>query len=298
MPKRKSSRSESDERLPLRLTPHQREALVTGTRLRPQIKRRLSEAGEGPQAVGFTKPELARIYEEVSEAAQYASGDDKKRLLAVRRKLARLVEPELAGPLRRRPVEGDLVCQFRVTLLEVEPPVWRRVQVRDGTLASLHEVIQTAMGWEDRHLHRFEIDGLRYGPADPGDFDLSDQTQDEAAVLVSGVLPRTGRRTRFFYEYDFGDRWRHEVIFEGFPPPGAGTAYPLCLEGERACPPEDVGGPVGYAEFLDALADPEHDRHEESVEWAGGFDPEAFSAEEVNERLKPLRAERTSGGRP
>ena len=97
-----------------------------------------------------------------------------------------------------------------------------------------------------------------------------------SAVLLSDILPRTGKRFRFEYHYDFGDNWRHEVLFEGCLRAEPGKRYPVCLEGARACPPEDVGGAWGYEEFLEALADPEHEDHDGLLEWAGGsFDPEA-----------------------
>ena len=96
---------------------------------------------------------------------------------------------------------------------------------------------------------------------------------------VSKIVPKNGKRFRFEYEYDFGDGWEHEILFEGCLKAEKGTRYPLCMEGQRACPPEDVGGPFGYQEYLEALADPKHERHKEFMEWSGRFDPEKFDAE-------------------
>ena len=101
--------------------------------------------------------------------------------------------------------------------------------------------------------------------------------EDSTATRLGDILPRGGRRLRFEYEYDFGDSWRHEVLFEGCVEAEPGKKYPLCLEGARACPPEDVGGVWGYADFVEAIQNPDHEDHEGLLEWAGGaFDPEAF----------------------
>lgn len=182
------------------------------------------------------------------------------------------------------------VYQFRITLLDAPRPIWRRIWVRDDTLDRLHEHIQTAMGWTNSHLHHFRIKGAFYG--DPllmgenfGDRDYRDST----TTLLSDILPRDGTPLRFEYEYDFGDGWRHEVSFEGRPAAEPGRRYPLCLEGEGACPPEDVGGVFGYADFLTAIAAPDHDHeeHDSLLEWAGGkFDPEAFSPVAATRRMK------------
>ena len=104
---------------------------------------------------------------------------------------------------------------------------------------------------------------------------------------LSEILPESGKRFRFEYEYDFGDAWEHEVLFEGVSGPSRGERYPLCLEGARACPPEDVGGVTGYADFLEAIADPENEEHDGLLEWAGGrFDPEGFSPAVATRRMK------------
>ena len=110
--------------------------------------------------------------------------------------------------------------------------------------------------------------------------------KDEAQVLLSELLPKSGKRTRWIYEYDFGDGWRHQVQFEGCSSIEKGAKYPLCLEGQRACPPEDVGGPWGFAEYLEAVADPDHERHEEFMEWRGPFDSEAFDTKQATREMR------------
>jgi hypothetical protein len=111
---------------------------------------------------------------------------------------------------------------------------------------------------------------------------------------LSKIVPENGKPFRFEYEYDFGDDWEHEVLFEGCLRAEKGSRYPICLEGARACPPEDVGGIGGYQEYVEAMADPKHEQHEEFMQWRGPFDPEAFDAEAVTKKMRrglspPLR---------
>jgi Plasmid pRiA4b ORF-3-like protein len=179
-----------------------------------------------------------------------------------------------AASNRRPGNRTNLLFQLKITLHESKPPIWRRIQVPDCTLGDLHELIQAAMGWKNYHMHQFTIGGVRYGIPD-SELGL----KNEAKVRLSQIVPRSGTPFRFRYEYDFGDGWLHDILFEGSPPNEVSQKYPVCLEGSRACPPEDVGGVWGYAEFLDAIADPKHERHCELLEWIGGeFDPEEFDA--------------------
>jgi hypothetical protein len=177
--------------------------------------------------------------------------------------------------------------QFKITLLNSKPPIWRRIQVHDGTLDKLHEHIQTAMGWMNCHLHQFKIDGQVY--ADP---DLMEEDfeawgcADSTSTMVSDVLPQNAKRCSFFYEYDFGDSWHHEVLFEGCPPPEPRFKYPRCLEGERACPPEDIGGIYGYYNYLAALADPKHEMHDAYLQWNGPFEPENFDSVKATRAMR------------
>ena len=110
--------------------------------------------------------------------------------------------------------------------------------------------------------------------------------EDSTGTKISAILPRSGRRFSFEYEYDFGDGWRHEVLFEGCLGAGRGERYPLCLEGARACPPEDVGGTGGYQEYLEAMADPGHERHEELLAWRGPFNPDAFDPAKATRAMR------------
>jgi hypothetical protein len=106
------------------------------------------------------------------------------------------------------------------------------------------------------------------------------------ATKISEIIPEDGGRLRFRYEYDFGDGWEHEILFEGCVRAEPKGRYPVCLEGARACPPEDVGGVGGYEEFLEALADPKHEQHDDFVQWAGTFDSETFDPKVAIKHMK------------
>ncbi|GIH13837.1 plasmid pRiA4b ORF-3 family protein [Rugosimonospora africana] len=176
------------------------------------------------------------------------------------------------------------IFQLRITLLDVSPAIWRRVAVPGGyTLDRLHRVIQYAMGWQDYHLHSFEIENAQFGIPDPeGELDL----RDELDVRLDAVA---GKDSRFSYVYDFGDWWDHEIAVEALYLAEPDERYPLCMEGERACPPEDVGGAHGYAEFLDALKDPGHPEHGAMLEWIGRhFDSEFFDPDRASVLLRRL----------
>jgi len=171
------------------------------------------------------------------------------------------------------------VYQLRIALKDVRPPIWRRVQVKDCSLGKLHQVIQTAMGWTDSHLHSFEVGRERFGEPDPELEQSSELRMSLGRIVEAGF-------TKFSYVYDFGDNWGHTIAVEKTLEAEAGVRYPRCLAGKRACPPEDCGGPWGYGDLLKAIQDPKHSEHEEMMEWAGGtFDPEQFDIETVNQKL-------------
>ena len=180
------------------------------------------------------------------------------------------------------------VYQLKVTLDDSKPPIWRRILVPDNiTLADLHEIIQRTMGWGNYHLHMFNIFGQVFG--DPEDDEYGDfGTKNEKRYRLNQLGLR--EKTKFSYEYDFGDSWEHVVLVEKILEPDPDVAYPVCIKGRRACPPEDVGGVWGYAEFLVAIKDPNHPEHEMYTEWIGDdFDPAYFEIDEVNSLLARLR---------
>ena len=175
----------------------------------------------------------------------------------------------------------NTIHRLRIELRDIRPKIWRRIEVPSSyTFWDLHCAIQDVMGWFDSHLHDFRL-GTRGSEVliGPDDEDFSDCLL-EWKTPIADHLAKKGDKT--LYTYDFGDDWRHDVSVVAIAPRAADTVYPVCLDGHRACPPEDCGGPWGYADLLEALADPKHERHEDMSEWIGGkFDPEAFDKEAV-----------------
>ena len=178
---------------------------------------------------------------------------------------------------------------IKVTLLGTKPPIWRRLLVPASmTLAKLHDVLQTAMGWHDCHMHEFRAGERHFGRPDPEDISMGMQVENERNIRLSSVFRRPG--AKLVYTYDFGDNWEHAIVLEKLLPLLPDMTSPICIDGSLACPPDDCGGIPGFYELLDALADPNHEQHQEMRDWIGGdFDPQAFSAEEVNRKLAPKR---------
>lgn len=176
---------------------------------------------------------------------------------------------------------------FRIDLVGGKPPIWRRFVVpADITLKRLHVVIQIVMGWQGGHLHEFEIKGRRYSVPHEDDFEETFSTAD---YRLCDLMKRKG--TKFSYVYDFGDWWEHKLTLEdnNYVMDASDKEKTFVLKGKRACPPEDIGGMWGYANFLQELKDPdpeEHEEDEEFSEWAAEkLDPEAFDSEHVNQIL-------------
>jgi len=190
-------------------------------------------------------------------------------------------------PRLRFPRPND-VFQVRISLLEIEPRIWRRLLVAQNMpLPRFHSVIQAAMGWTDSHLYQFKVGEVCFGEPtleyEPGPI-------DHRRIALNQILPRRG--VSCVYEYDFGDGWEHLIEVEDEVPADAVTVpVPRCVAGERACPPEDCGGSHGYADFVAAIRDPKHPERYEYLQWVGGqFDPEAFDLEQVNQLLARFAA--------
>jgi hypothetical protein len=179
------------------------------------------------------------------------------------------------------------IYRLKIALAEIAPPVWRRIRVRgDLSLERLHDIFQSAMGWQNAHLHEWTVGGRRYGQPEPDEPEY--EVDDDAKLTLREAAPV--EEARFEYVYDLGDSWRHEVTVEKIESPDPKLRAAACLAGERACPPEDCGGPLGYEEFLKAIRDPRHPEHKDHLAWIGGrFDPEAFDLVAVNRRLRALR---------
>jgi len=175
------------------------------------------------------------------------------------------------------------VYQLKITLANVKPPVWRRVEVMDCSLSTLHLIIQIVMGWSNSHLWDFEVANERYGEDDSGELDMMDSNKIRLSRIAQSHVKK------FHYTYDFGDNWDHVIQIEKILEPNSQAQYPRCVKGSRACPPDDCGGPGGYSAFVAAIQDPSHRSHKEMLDWVGGeFDPEAFDLESINDDLAPF----------
>ena len=180
--------------------------------------------------------------------------------------------------------------------MDIEPPIWRRIIIPSGiTFYKFHKIIQAAFGWQDYHLFNFDFKEFIVHIPDP----------DYAPGEIYGVPEKNAKRikideyieegTSFVYTYDFGDNWEHEIIIEKIMDAEEGVRYPVCLEGERHRPPEDVGGVPGYEMFLEAINDPKHSEHDEMLEWAEKdtdgrkFDPEYFYINKINRALAKIK---------
>ena len=182
------------------------------------------------------------------------------------------------------------VYQLKIVLQGVRPQIWRRVQVpADIDLDDLHLVLQAAMGWTNSHLHSFTFEERRYTlPYEEGALDEL-QMEDERDVGLSALL--TEPKQTFEYDYDFGDNWQHLVTLEKILPADPNVKYPICLDGKRACPPEDCGGTWGYTDLLKVLRNPAHPEYKDMKAWAGRkFDSEVFDVERFSKDLRKLRS--------
>jgi hypothetical protein len=180
------------------------------------------------------------------------------------------------------------VLQMKVTLEDSKPPIWRRILVTDDlTFYKFHIILQAVMGWTNSHLHMFQLGGLLIG--DP-EVDETGELgfKNERKYKLSQFNFEAG--DKFVYEYDFGDSWRHKILVEKILPISSDVQVPACVKGKGACPPEDVGGVWGYADFLEAIANPDHPEHADMLEWIGDdFDPTYFNLDEVNAVLKTFK---------
>lgn len=181
--------------------------------------------------------------------------------------------------------KSNLIYQFKITLKDIKPPIWRRIQVpKTYTFWELHVAIQDAMGWNDCHLHEFKL----INPLTDTEINIGipDEEYEDYKVLPSWkqkianyfILENQGVN----YIYDFGDYWKHRITLEKILPREKNITYPRCIEGRRACPPEDCGGPDNYNDFLESIRNPNDEQHEEMLEWVGGeFDSEHFDPNEI-----------------
>jgi hypothetical protein len=186
----------------------------------------------------------------------------------------------------------DQIARIRIDLEHLEPRIWRRVEVGLSTnLRALHEIIQAVMPWESYHLYEFAIGDRVYGEPDPEDA-LWDRKVYQAKGLRLSALIERGV-TEFHYTYDFGDNWQHRIVIEAVEPADPDIDYPVFVGGERTAPPEDVGGPTGFMDFVEAMASRRHPQHKDMVRWYGRpFHPTEFGEPEIVDRVRGIAARR------
>lgn len=178
------------------------------------------------------------------------------------------------------------IFRFKIVLDHTEPAVWRRIEVGSHiTFYQFHMMIQEAMGWENCHLHEFRDGELTIGDTREEVCEFGDPPQwEERDKAISAYF--SPDRRRIGYTYDFGDDWTHTILLEDIVLVQADVVYPRCVDGTRACPPEDCGGVPGYAHLLEILSDPAHEDYAEMREWAGDFDPGHFDPAEATEGMR------------
>ncbi len=188
----------------------------------------------------------------------------------------------------------DQIARIRITLEDMEPAIWRRVELPlSNSLKTLHLAIQAVMLFQNYHLFRFDVGEASYGI--PLDDDWMDPPTRDAANIRLAKLVERGVTT-FTYTYDFGDDWRHSIEIEGISTADPAMVYPRFVDGERRAPPEDVGGLPCFEEFLDAMAKPRHPSCKSVLQWYGrAFEPTDISPDEIHARMAQLAKRRAYG---
>jgi hypothetical protein len=232
-----------------------------------------------PQTKGKKRIQLpADDWEDLSDLASARLTLESGRGLTRLRNLYSAIDSALStADTSQQPAAGtvtETIYRMRVDLCHTDPPIWRRIEVPDCSLAELHGVIQAAMGWTDSHLHEFTINKETYSIPNPYGDDDAVGSIDSTEVWLSDVI--RGKGASFKYMYDFGDSWDHSIKVEAVKQADPQVVYPYCVKGEMNCPPEDCGGVWGYEQLVEVLSDPEDPEYEERIEWCGEFDPEAF----------------------
>jgi hypothetical protein len=184
---------------------------------------------------------------------------------------------------------SQTLYRLKITLEGCHVKIWRKFVVPSNIrLDQLHDVIQHVMGWQDCHLHEFVIGGYRFGVPDPDDDWSDEEVQPEKKWQLDKMLEPGF--TKFKYLYDFGDGWKHTIKVESLDHHDEAGRIIFCLNGKGTCPPEDCGGTYGYADFCDAINNPQHPEHTNMREWVYGCCgypknitwPDGLNPDEVN----------------
>ncbi len=185
---------------------------------------------------------------------------------------------------------NERIARLRIELQDIEPKIWRRVDVPcSSTLGDLHYIIQISFGWTNSHMHDFIIGERVYTGLSPFDDGSDREALDENSMRIKTLVGR--RLKKFLYRYDFGDDWRHDIFIEKVRESEDTVGYPAFVDGARRGPPDDVGGPWGFMDFLEAVLDPKHEEHEAMIEWYGGsYDPDDIDERSIRKRLRYFAA--------
>ena len=177
------------------------------------------------------------------------------------------------------------IYQFKIELDGIKPKIYRTILVEDDrTFFEFHHILQITMGWENYHLFQF-IAG-DYIISDP-DLIEDDGVLNSKDIKLKQLFHEVGDKVK--YEYDFGDGWIHKIKVEKIIPFELNMSYPNCIRGKGGCPPEDCGGPWGYENLMEVMADKKHPEYNDMKNWLGGhFDSEEFDSKIVNEHLETL----------
>lgn len=185
------------------------------------------------------------------------------------------------------------ILLLKITLDSTNPVIWRRVLVPASvSFFDLHHIIQICMGWRNSHLFEFQVNGNKIGYTDPGealeDTANADDVTLELLITNAGI---TSEGIVFTYLYDFGDCWQHTVTVEAIHEREIGKLYPVCIDGQLACPPEDSGGIHSFYESLAILKDPNNAEYKRLIRWLGrAYDPDKFDIDKVNKELPKFRS--------
>jgi len=183
------------------------------------------------------------------------------------------------------------ILKLKITLIDSNPQIWREVLVpMDKTFEDLHYVIQAVMDWGNCHMHEFPLNESKYiGDEPPNPQSRKDRSYlKESKLKIKKYLNKKGDSIK--YIYDFGDYWRHEIEVIDVLEQDDNREYPICIDGENASPPEDVGGISGYKRMVDAFSNKNHPDYDEYKEWLGieVYDAEKFDMDYINKKIKKL----------
>jgi hypothetical protein len=181
------------------------------------------------------------------------------------------------------------ILSLKITLDNTSPVIWRKVLVPPSVkFFDLHHIIQISMGWTNSHLFEFQVGDYKIGYTDSNEEGYED-VADAGEVVLDLLLMKEG--FTFEYLYDFGDHWLHTVVVEKILTKEDGKVYPVCTEGQLACPTEDSGGIDGFYGNLEILKDPKHPEYKDTKRWLGrGYDPEKFDIDKVNKTLPKFKS--------